>query len=173
MAIIAGHQVTPSLDSLASYVIISIVWGQHARVLYTDGVEDVPPPDAVPPVITFVSPTPGVAPGAAGGFPADPTAAKNTPIVIALEDTDPGLQYVCVSIAYTNELGETIEETVYRRANFRGKYVKGSTAVMVGDALQLSIKREGGWLELIKGSSTGITFSADAIDQVGNVSAES
>lgn len=124
------------------------------------------------PEITFVSPTPGVAPGAVGGFPADPSAAKNTPIVIQLADTDPGLRYVCVGVRYTDEDGNEIEETIYRRSNFRGLYVDGSKQEMVGDALQLTMKREGGWLALIQGASNQFEFFADVVDMAGNVNEE-
>lgn len=128
-------------------------------------------PDANAPTITFVSPTPGAAPGAAGGFPADPSAAKDTPIVIQLADTNPGLQYVCVGVRYTDEDGNEIEETIYRRDNFRGRYVLGSKQAIVGGALQLTIKRSGGWLALIQGATKEFEFFADAVDAAGNVSA--
>lgn len=128
--------------------------------------------DEVKPVITYVSPTPGVAPGAAGGFPADPSVAKNTPIVIQLSDANPGTGYVNVAIAYTDDEGIAIEETVYRRSNFRGRYLEGSKAEMVGSALQLTIKREGGWLELLAGASNQFAFHADVVDSAGNVSVE-
>lgn len=127
--------------------------------------------NTVPPTITFISPTPGVAPGAVGGFPADPTAAKNTPIVIQVADAAPGVKYACVVIKYIDANNVQIEETVYRRGTFRGRYVAGSKAETVGSALQLTIKREGGWLELIKGPSKQIEFFADVLDSAGNLSA--
>lgn len=125
--------------------------------------------DTNPPTITIVSPTPGVAPGLPGGFPSDPAAAKTTPIVLTVGDVDPGLQYVTLVVSYSTEDAEgnaiTVEETIYRGGNFRGRFVEGSTAVVVGTDLQFSIVRHDGWLEL----GRYFTFDADAIDKAGNM----
>lgn len=140
---------------------------------FADGIASAPQPDDTAPTITFISPTPGVAPGQPGGFPADPNAAKSTPIVIQISDVDPGVQYVNVVVRYTDSEGTEIEETVYRRSNFRGRYVKGSKAELVGGSLQLTIKRNGGWLELITGASRQFGFFVDAVDEDGNLNEES
>ena len=125
--------------------------------------------DSDPPTITIISPTPGVAPGSPGGFPADPTAAKTTPIVLTIGDVDPGLQYITVVVAWTTKDSEgvsiTVEETVYRNGSFRGRFVEGSSAMMSGSDLQLTILRHDGWLEL----GRFFTFDADAIDKAGNM----
>jgi hypothetical protein len=92
--------------------------------------------------------------------------------VIQLEDADPGIQYVYVGVRYTDEDGKQIEEAIYRRSSFRGMYVKGSTQSMIGGVLQLSMRRDGGWLELIKGATTEFEFIADVIDGAGNVTEE-
>ncbi len=55
---------------------------------YADGVAagDGGGGDTTAPTITIVSPTPGVAPGAPGGFPANYAAAKVTPVVLTVSD---------------------------------------------------------------------------------------
>ena len=141
---------------------------------YAQALLDIPPPDENAPVITWVSPTPGAAPGSVGGFPRSPSVAKTFPVVIQIGDVDPGVQYVNVVVVYTDGEGNTIEETIYRRSNFRGLYVKGSKAEMVGGNLQLTIKRnsENGWLDLINGATRQFAMYADAVDSVGNVNEE-
>jgi hypothetical protein len=128
--------------------------------------------DEVSPVVTWVSPTPGVAPGQAGGFPADPSAAKVYPITIQIGDANPGVHYINVVVVYTDADGVLVEETIYRRSNFRGRFITGSKAEMVGADLQPTIKRNGGWLELLTGVGTQFAIYADVVDAAGNLSAE-
>lgn len=111
------------------------------------------------PVITIVSPTLGVAPGDAGGFPADATAAAATPIVIDITDATPGAQLVLVCARF---VGSDVEEVVYRRGNFRGNYIAGSSQSVITDGWRLSCKRDDGW--------PGIpVFNVDVVDADGNL----
>lgn len=120
--------------------------------------------DATPPVITIVSPTPGVAPGAPGGFPADLESAKATPIVLQLTDAGAGLRYACIVARFH---GSGTEEVVYRRGTFRGGYAVGSSSSAIAGGLQLSVKRLGGW----PGSSNldDVSFEVDLLDAAGNL----
>lgn len=159
------------LRLVSAYALYRYIEAPDYAIGFAAGVESVIP-DAVLPVVTFVSPTPGVAPGQPGGFPADPFQAKSTPIVLQISDVDPGVSYVNLVVRYTDEDGTSVEETVYRRSNFRGRFVKRSKAEMVGGALQLTIYRDGGWMELVTGTSKQFGFYVDAVDGAGNVSVE-
>lgn len=123
--------------------------------------------DEVPPVLTVISPTPGVAAGAPGGFPADPTAAANTPIILRVTDVDPGNRYIVIIATLAN--GH--EEVVYRRGAFRGGYVASiETAITYG--VELTVSRAGGWPFNPSPSLGGtIVFVLDALDQAGNLAA--
>lgn len=111
------------------------------------------------PVVTVVSPTPGVAPGDPGGFPADAAAAAATPIVIDITDATPGAQLVLVSAHF---IGSDVEEVVYRRGAFRGNYIAGSSQTLITDGWRLSCKRNGGW-------PGPPVFSVDVVDADGNL----
>lgn len=125
--------------------------------------------DTTAPEIEIVSPTPGVAPGEPGGFPRSRRQAIATPIVLRLRDATPGLEYIEIAVRFYGSQDELdadengIEETVYRRGNFRGKHVLGSTAVIDGDDLVLTVFRDGGWIGRF------IKFAVDAIDGDGNL----
>lgn len=127
----------------------------------------VPVEDAAPPVITIISPTPGVAPGDPGGFPLNVTQAKATPVVVQISDLAPGIRYVCltVKVATTVDgLAASNEEVVYRRGQFRGLHIKGSTQRDVDETtIELTIKRQGGW------SGKYLLFAIDALDGSGNL----
>lgn len=127
--------------------------------------------DGNPPVITVISPTPGVSPGVAGGFPADPTAARSTPIVLTVTDLAPGLEYFVVTARlFANNAATPLEEVVYRRGSFRGPYVASSSSVGITGGVQLTVQRAGGWPA---GASpeAHITFAVDALDAAGNLAA--
>lgn len=141
---------------------------------YAAGIAAAPLPDAVAPTISVVSPTPGVAVGAPGGFPRAYSSAKITPIVLDVTDVDPGVQYfVVIARFYADAEDENpTEEVVYRRSNFRGLYVKGSFATPIADGIRLSVLRVGGWPSNSTGSSVGhIAFAVDVLDADGNLSA--
>lgn len=131
---------------------------------YDDGVGASPPPDGTPPTIEVISPTPGVAPGQPGGFPLNKREAQATPIVLRITDLAPGLAYLCVTVRFT----DGSEEVVYRRGQFRGPHIAGSTQSLSldGTELTLSAKRRGGWPDV-----RYLVFAVDAIDGVGNVAA--
>jgi hypothetical protein len=114
--------------------------------------------DSTAPTVTIVSPTPGVAPGDAGGFPADAAAAALTPIVLEVTDADPGAALVVVTASYA---GVDAEEVVYRAGAFRGNYVSSSWQVAITDGVRLSCLRTGGW-------PGAPTFHIHAIDGDGN-----
>lgn len=115
--------------------------------------------DLDPPVITVISPTPGVAPGQPGGFPRNRVLANRTPVELMITDAAPGIRYICVTVLVDDK-----EEVVYRRGSFRGAHVIGSSQRTSGSDLFLTVKRFGGWP-----SGTALVFSLDALDQSGNL----
>lgn len=120
--------------------------------------------DPNPPVITIVSPTPGVAPGAVGGFPLDWQSARMTPIVFTVTDLTPGVRYICVVVRYN---GSLVEETVYRRGQFRGNFAGTSAADPIANGLQFTVVPAGGWPST--DALNDVNFDVDAVDAAGNL----
>lgn len=114
-----------------------------------------------PPAITVVSPVPGVAPGQPGGFAADWTVARLTPIVVDIDGDE--LAYACVVARYpANEVDDAIERVVYRRGVFRAEFASASNAEQVTPTkLRLSILPNEGWPSFE--SVAAIEFDVDAI----------
>lgn len=129
--------------------------------------------DTISPTITIISPTPGVAPGDPGGFPAREAEAKLTPIVLQITDLSPGLGYLAVIVRmYIDDEDENpVEEVVYRRNNFRGNYVKGSSRSTIANGVELSVMRAGGWPTTVVSGRRFIVFAVDAVDSDGNLAA--
>lgn len=124
-----------------------------------------PPPDSVPPVITVISPTPGVAPGAPGGFSSDWQVARVTPVVVRVADLAPGNLYQALVLRYA---GLPDEITVYRRGAFRGGFVGASTVTAVDSTtLEFSFRPTAGWPPL--GGSVSFILDLDAVDGSGNL----
>lgn len=113
------------------------------------------------PVIAVVSPTPGVAPGDPGGFPADFDAAAATPIVLDITDVAPGVQLALVCARF---VGSDAEEVVYRAGGFRGNYITHSSQTVIANGIRLSCRRDGGW-------PSQPVFSANVVDADGNLAA--
>ena len=109
--------------------------------------------DTTPPTITLMSPS------APGGFPADFSAARDTPIVLRVTDAVPGIEYLSIVATFP---GGT-EMVVYRRGVFRGKFAGLSTSAVITNGIELSIRYADGW------PPGSITFEADAIDGDGNL----
>ncbi len=117
------------------------------------------------PTVTAVSPQPETGPGEVGGFPRGRHSAANTPIVIELEDADPGLEYVCVNLrVYQDDETYGIEQLVYRDGEFKNPFRVSSQSGT--NDLTLSIKREDGWLGKF------LELTIDAIDGDGNRTSE-
>jgi hypothetical protein len=117
--------------------------------------------DLAPPVITILSPTPGVAPGAPGGFPVDWVTARNTPIVLQVIDATPGgLAYLAIVARFGSGAQE---QTVYRRGAFRGDYAALSIATSLPSGVLLQVRNINGW------PPGGVTFAIDPVDKVGNL----
>ena len=123
-----------------------------------------PAPDNHLPIVTIISPTPGVDPGSPGGFPASYAAAAVTPIVLTVHGFALNMLYICISVRLLNG---TLEEVVYRRGVFRGLYAANSTQFGIDLGVQLSVQRSGGW----PGDDQlgDIIFAVDPIDQAGNL----
>jgi len=125
--------------------------------------------NATAPEIEIVSPTPGVAPGQPGGFPASRRAAERTPIVLRITDDAPGLGYIEVAVRFYGSQAELdadengVEETVFRKGQFRGKHVASSYVEDIDDGVELHVFRDGGWLGRF------IKFAVDPIDEDGNL----
>lgn len=132
--------------------------------------------DTTAPELIVVSPTPGATPGSVGGFPASRAVADLTPVVLKIYDVNPGLRYACVTLPADPVLvdGVTVtpEEVVYRRGQFRGRFVAGSTQRTYHEEIEeedtvvveLSIRRLGGWPR----TPASLIFSLDMVDQSGN-----
>ncbi len=116
-------------------------------------------PDTTLPVITIVSPTPGVEPGQPGGFPVSFAAAAATQIVLQVTDATSG--------ATPAANGRITVETVYRGNAFVGLYT-ASYQLAIANGVQLYVVRRGGWPGLAGAVST-MLFSVDAIDMAGNL----
>lgn len=122
--------------------------------------------DTVAPTITIVSPTPGVAPGAPGGFSADWQTARMTPIVVDVTDVTPGIGYLCFVAKYP---GVVDEANVYRRGAFRGSFLGLSSIGAIANGFRLTILPINGWPS--SDVLNDITFDVDAIDGDGNLAA--
>jgi hypothetical protein len=122
--------------------------------------------ETTPPTITVVSPTPGVDPGAPGGFSSDWAIARLTPIIVRITDAGSGNRYQCLVCSYA---GDAIERTVYRRGAFRGEYFGPSTETAIANGIELSIIPVGGWPS--SDAIADITWEIDALDQAGNLAA--
>lgn len=124
--------------------------------------------DSTAPTIAAISPTPGVAPGVAGGFPASYSDAKATPIVLDITDADPGLAFLVV----TNETDGAA--TVYRGSNYLGDYVEASSSKSIANGVELSILPASGWPAAADRSAQNpIKLRVDAIDGAGNLASSS
>lgn len=120
--------------------------------------------DTTPPTVSVISPTPGVAPGQPGGFPASRVAAETTPIVLRVIDVAPGVEYICIMAEYPG----LNPEMVFRRGAFRAPYL-ASTFTSSGTQVDMTVVRDGGWPRAAPGNSSYIKFSVDAIDFDGNI----
>jgi hypothetical protein len=119
-----------------------------ADYLVPDGVGLVvePPPNAVRPVVTFVSPAPGT--------PITPDSA------ITLTATDDVAELVNVSIDVTFPDG--VSEMIFDGDSFTPLYRAGSTRATIANGFQFTVRRaRGGW-------PATPTFNAEAVDRDGN-----
>lgn len=112
----------------------------------------------MPPVVTIVSPTPGVAPGAPGGFSVDWQTARMTPIVVDIT----GSTYQCAVLQYP---GAVNEATIYRDGAFRGEFAALSWSEIFGGALRLHVLPATGWASSDVLNDVQITI--DALDATG------
>lgn len=97
--------------------------------------------------------------------------AKVTPIVLDIVDVAPGLKYIALIARFyaTGESAHPDEEVVYRRGQFRGKYVVGSSLAAIAGGYRLTITREGGWPSNVQGVVGHIVFALDVLDSAGNL----
>jgi hypothetical protein len=152
----------PWPDNIESFTVTAIDGDGNVTIETVDYL--VPDADVGAPSITVVSPTPGVTPGSPGGFPADVEAAAETAIVLDVVDSAPGNRLVIVTARFVSSTGVLAEEVVYRRGQFRGNYIAGSTQAAIANGVRLTCKRDGGW-------PGAPTFAIDAVDQDGNLAA--
>lgn len=117
--------------------------------------------DANPPTIANMTPSPGVEPGAAGGFPADYASAKYTPIEFDLVDVDPGLATFIVWCQFPLE-GDVL--LVHDGVAFRGTFAARSTIEAIVDGWHLSVLPASGWPP-----GQIPDFTVRAVDAAGNV----
>lgn len=128
---------------------------------FADGVASVvTDPDS--PVVTIVSPTPGVEPGQPGGFPASYSAARATPIIIRITDLVPGIGFALLVAVHPSWPGEVV---VLRRGAFKWPFDVGSTLEVIDPTtIEVTLYHRDGWPP-----GDGLGFYADAIDEVGNI----
>lgn len=119
--------------------------------------------DSTAPVHTVVSPTPGLTPGLVGGFPADYASAKDTPIVIDIDDTSPGTGFGVV----WRELPSGGREIIWIADTFIAPYTSSSQSAPATGKKRLTIRYNGGWPADI--GHYGIDIRSRAIDLAGNI----
>lgn len=124
-------------------------------------VEDSSPGGVGPvPTITFITPTPGIAPGDPGGMPSSLQAATDTPILVDVTPETPAtLLLVVISARF---LDGTIE-VAYRGGFFTPLYAANSYL----DGTTFHIRRTDGWPGGNGTSSAAIEMFVDAIDSTG------
>lgn len=109
-------------------------------------------PDTTPPVVTVISPTPGLIPG-------NIRQAANTPLVIDVTDIAPGVAFLRVRIRYAL-LG--MQCTLHNGTTFELGYQQNSTKVVIPNGFRFTLLPDDGWL-------SGFTLEVDAIDGAGNI----
>jgi hypothetical protein len=103
--------------------------------------------DATPPTITIISPAVGTLP------------SVETPIVIDVDDTAPGLRYIAITARYSGLVGEFV---VFRRGTFRAPFTGIVTPVSM-NLQRLTINPpNGAW-------PGRVTLAIDLIDAAGNL----
>jgi hypothetical protein len=118
--------------------------------------------DTDAPTIVAISPTPGIAPGQPGGFPADPDLARVTPIIIELADAN-GLAYIGVFARFGGSDGP--RTPIFRRGAYEAGYsIFSSIEIVDEETTRLHVLADAGW------QTTEIEFVVDAVDNGGNVS---
>lgn len=123
--------------------------------------------DATPPTVTAVSPTPNTTPGAVGGMPSAYGDARQTPIVIRIEDVDGAADLALVQV--TASFLDNSVEVVYRAGAFGPGYVTGSTQLPTVNGVTLSIRRTAGWpAAALLSAPLAVTLLVDAVDGGGN-----
>lgn len=136
----------------------------------TTGSGSGPSTDTTPPSISGVTPTPGVAPGAPGGFPSDPTAARTTPIGFDVVDLAPGIATVIILARFNDPAGTALPTfVVHNGARFLPPFDAASSRA--GDAMagyHFSIIPSTGWpIDAV--SQPSIHLDVIAIDSAGNI----
>lgn len=126
--------------------------------------------DVDPPTIAIVSPTPGVAPGDPGGFPADFATARETEIVVEITDAAP-LAYACVVATFAAGSTGAYEVVVYRRGAFRSGFAARSWEEAIAGGVRLHCLPDGSWPVGSAAELADVTFEIDALDSAGNLAA--
>jgi len=106
-----------------------------------------PPPDVTPPVVTYVSPTPGG------------TLAPTDAVVVDVSDDSGIVRRAMLAVAFT----DGTQELAYDGTAFTARFGSSSVATMAGGVLRFSLNRVGGW------SGSGVTVRAFAVDPSGNL----
>lgn len=125
--------------------------------------------DIVAPTVAVVSPTPGVAPGAPGGFPLAFAVAKVTPIVLQFSDAS-GVAAAIVTATYRDypTRGHQVTEVVYNRGQFVSNYIALSSQLVSSGLTTLTCARDSGW-PVGTGVAGDIVFGLEVVDTAGNV----
>jgi hypothetical protein len=119
--------------------------------------------DGTAPTITNMTPSPSVAPGEPGGFPADFHTARTTPIEFDVTDTTPGLALIILWCKFSNRTDTLV---VYDGVNLLWPFDL-STIAPISDGYHFSILPRGGWPP-----DCTISFHVRSIDQAGNIATD-
>jgi hypothetical protein len=117
--------------------------------------------DATPPVISNLTPSSGVEPGAPGGFSASYAVAKFTPIEFDLTDTAPGIGTFEVWCQFPDTDDVLL---VHDGTNYRGRFAARSTIEAITNGYHLAVLPASGWPP-----GTIPDFTIRASDSAGNV----
>lgn len=119
--------------------------------------------DATAPTISNMTPSPSVAPGDPGGFPADYRAARTTPIEFDVTDVTPGIALIIVWVKFSNRTDTLV---VFDGVSLLWPFDL-STVTPITNGYHFAVLPRGGWP-----SDCTVSFHARAIDQAGNIGAD-
>jgi hypothetical protein len=122
--------------------------------------------DTTDPVISNVTPTPGVAPGEPGGFPLDPYEASQTPIECDVTDASPGLRLVAMwgQIGLRDSGESTPTYVVHNGLRFVWPFDSdASERTTISGGYHYVILPRGGW------PPGSVSLTVEAVDQAGNL----
>jgi hypothetical protein len=122
--------------------------------------------DTTAPVIANMSPSPDVAPGSPGGFPATWAEARLTPITFDVLDEDPGIRLLVVTVAYSHPGASDAVVVAYDGAGggLQPGWTINGAVTAIDDGWHVEILPDDGWP-----SGAGVAVNVRAVDSAGNL----